>query len=45
MRAERLSDAWLLRTVVRNTLDLDLDWDDDGGFDVSLLEDAPRLGF
>jgi hypothetical protein len=45
MRAERLSDAWLrlFRAVVCR--EVNLVWEVDGGFDVSLLEDAPRLGF
>jgi hypothetical protein len=45
MRAERRSDAWLrlFRTVLCREVDLVSDVD--GGFDVSLLEDAPQLGF
>jgi hypothetical protein len=43
MRADLLSDVWL--RLFRSVVDVDLVRGVEGGFDVVLLDDAPRVGF
>lgn len=45
MRAERLSEAWLRLRCEVVLRDVDLTLPCDGGLDLLLLLDAPRLGF